>query len=150
ARAALLRPDALMVAGLIVLGVALAAATWGTWGQLDNDTGHDFAAADRVAHGDLPYVNFVYWYGPLAPFALGLAARLGGAGIVPLVGAGLVVATAIVAATYALGRVHAGRTGGFLAAALTAPLAFAPNQFSFVLPHTSAATYGILALLGTL
>jgi hypothetical protein len=142
-----LHPDVLPLLGLTVLSAALVALTWGTWGQLDNDTGHDFGAAARVAHGDLPYVDFTYWYGPLAPFALGLAARLGGSGLAPMIGSGLVVSVAIVLATYALGRAHAGRIGGFLAAALTAPPAFAPNQFSFVLPHTSSATYGILSLL---
>src|SRR5262249_48075782 len=134
--------------GLAVYCCALAALTWGAWGNLDNDTGHDFVAGTRVAHGEAPYADYVYWYGPLGPALLGLAARLGGSGVDPFVGLGLAVANLIVAATYALARTQVGALGAALAAAIAAPLAFAPNQFSYVLPHTSAATLGILAVLG--
>ena len=105
---------------------------------------------DRFAHGELPYVDSIYYYGPLAPALLGLAARVGGAGIGPFVALGLIVACAIVLATYALGRAAAGTLGGFLAAALVIPAAFGANQFSYVLPHTSAATIGILTVLAAL
>src|SRR5207244_3262998 len=81
-------------------------------------------AGTRFAHGELPYVDYVYWYGPLAPALLGLAAKLGGAGVVPFVGLGLAVAFLILAATYALARTFVGPLGAFLATALVAPLAF--------------------------
>jgi hypothetical protein len=136
--------------GLFLLVAIAAAATWRTWGGLDNDTGYDFVIGDRFAHGELPYVDSVYYYGPLAPALLGLAARIGGAGVAPFVALGLVIACAIVLATYALGRAAAGTLGGFLAAALVVPAAFGANQFSYVLPHTSAATVGILTVLAAL
>jgi hypothetical protein len=60
---------------------------------------------------------------------------------------GLIVALATVAATYALARTHAGALGAGIAAALAAAVAFSPNQFSFVLPHTGDASVGALLLL---
>ena len=66
--------DRVAIGALGLLFVALAVLTWGTWGDLGQDTGYDLVAGTRVAHGELPYVDFVYYYGPLAPFVLGLAA----------------------------------------------------------------------------
>ena len=147
---ALASADTRALGGLVVLVVIAVVAMWRTWGGLGNDTGYDFVIGDRFAHGELPYVDSVYYYGPLAPALLGLAARIGGAGVAPFVALGLVIACAIVLATYALGRAAAGTLGGFLAAALVVPVAFGANQFSYVLPHTSAATVGILTVLGAL
>ena len=59
--------DVIAVAGPATLFAVLAAATWGTWGDLDSDTGYDVVAGNLVAQGQLPYVDFVYYYGPLAP-----------------------------------------------------------------------------------
>ena len=70
-----------------------------------------------------------------------------GAGIGSAIGLGIVLSIAIVAVTYVLGRKLAGPTGGFLAAAITIPVAFGPTNLSFVLPHTYSATAGILATL---
>ena len=67
--------DALAVAGLATLLAGLAAATWGTWGDLDSDTGYDVVAGNLVAQGQFPYIDFVYYYGPLAPLLAGLATR---------------------------------------------------------------------------
>jgi hypothetical protein len=142
--------DFAALAGLALLAALAIVATWGAWGSLDNDTGYDFVIGDRFAHGELPYVDSVYYYGPLAPALLGLAARIGGSGIGPFVALGLIVACAIVLATFVLARSAAGALGGFLAAALVVPVAFGVNQFSYVLPHSSGATLGILTVLGVL
>lgn len=135
------------VAGIVVL---LAALTWRTWGDLGQDTGYDLVAASRVAHGALPYRDFFYYYGPLAPFTLGLATWLGGTGVAVAAAFGLVVTSAIVAVTYLLGRAIAGTRGAVAAATLTAAVAFMPTNFSFVLPHTESATLGTLLLLALL
>jgi len=150
ARSRLLRlaaADVVAVAGLAVLCAALLAVAWRTWGDLGSDTGYDLVAGARVAHGSLPYTGFVYYYGPLAPFVVGLATWLGGAGLAPAVGLGIVLALAIVAATYALARTQTTPVGAFAAAAIAAPLALGPGNLSFVLPHSESATVGILLLL---
>lgn len=139
--------DAAAVSGLVVFAATLAAVTWGRWGDLDSDTGYDVLAGIRVADGMLPYADFTYYYGPLAPFLSGLAVVLGGAGFAPSVVIGFLVAAGIVAATYALARALLDPLGAFLAAALTAAVAFVPNNYGFVLPHTHSATLGTLGVL---
>jgi len=139
--------DTLALAGLATLVAALAVATWGTWGDLDSDTGYDVVAGGLVAQGDLPYVDFVYYYGPLAPLLAGLVTWLGGAGVTSVAALGLLLTAGIVGATYALARTFVAPLGAFLAAALTTAVAFIPNNYSYVLPHTTAATLGTLLLL---
>src|SRR5207247_6144174 len=89
---ALTSAEVAAIGGLVVLVAIAVAATWRTWGGLDSDTGYDFVIGDRFAHGELPYVDSVYYYGPLAPALLGLAARIGGAGVAPFITLGLVIA----------------------------------------------------------
>lgn len=139
--------DALAVASLAGLVALLVPLTWGTWGDPGSDTGYDLVAGVRLAHGELPYVDYLYYYGPLSPAVLGLAALVGGDGLGPAVAVGLVLAIAIVFTTYAVARIFAAPLGAFLAAAITAPVAFAPNNFSFVLPHSTSAPLAILAAL---
>ena len=132
------------------LSLVLILVTWNTWGNPASDTGYDTLAGIRVAHGQLPYVDFTYYYGPLAPLGLGLASLLGGAGAWPSIGFGLAVALGIVFLTYALAASLAGPRGGFLAGALVAVVAFAPTELSFVNPHTTSATLGVLTALAFL
>jgi hypothetical protein len=142
-------PDVLALAGVALVSVVLVALTWARWGDLDNDTGYDLVAGWKVAHGAVPYRDFFYWYGPLAPALTGLALLVGGSStIAPAVALGLLVASATVALTYALARTHAGPLGAGIAATMAAAVAFSPNQFSFVLPHTGDASLGALFLLG--
>lgn len=143
-----LHADATAIAGLALFVVALAAATWGTWGDLDRDTGYDVVAGARVADGDMPYRDFTYYYGPLTPYLMGLVSLVGGTGFWPAVGVGFVITLAIIGMTYAVARPLVAPVGAFLAAALTAAVAFIPSNYSYVLPHTNAATLGTLLLLG--
>lgn len=138
------------IAALAVVGIVVALLTalvWGTWGDLGRDTGYDFVAATRVAHGQLPYVDYVYYYGPLAPFMLGLAALIGGTSVTTFVLIGLLLTYAIVAATYALARTQAGPLGAAIAAVTVAAIAFSPTNLSYVVPHTYSATFAILLTL---
>jgi hypothetical protein len=139
--------DTLALAGLGVLVVAIAAAAWGTWGDLDSDTGFDVIAGARLADGELPYRDFTYYYGPLGAGLLALLSGAGATGLSAAVGLGLVLTVAIIAATYALARTLVDPLGAFLAAAITAAVAFTPNNYSYVLPHAFAAPLGTLLLL---
>jgi hypothetical protein len=139
--------DVVAAGALALLGAVILAYTWNRWGNVDNDTGYDTLAGWRVAHGQLPYVDYVYYYGPLAPFALGLFSLVGGDGMAPALAFGLVIATAIVAATYVLARTRLNPLGAFLATALVLPVAFSSDQFSYVDPHTHSATLAILLSL---
>jgi hypothetical protein len=139
--------DVIALASVALLFALLSVLTWGTWGDLDSDTGYDVVAGMRVAHGELPYGDFTYYYGPLAPLATGLAAWIGGDGFAPAIVLGFAITIGLIAATYALARTFVGPLGSFLAAALTAAVAFIPNNYNFILPHTSSATIGTLLLV---
>jgi hypothetical protein len=138
------------VAGIATLTAGLLAVTWATWGNIGQDTGYDLVAGRLVAHGSVPYADFTYYYGPLSPAVLGLAARIGGDGIWPPIAVGVALTLAIVAATYVLARRLASTAGAVVAAAITAGVAFAPTNFSYVDPHSYSETLGILAVLGFL
>lgn len=142
--------DALALGGLATFSLGLLALVWGTWGDLDSDTGYDLVAATRMADGEFLYRDLTYFYGPLAPGLSALAVLIGGSGLGSAVALGLFVAGAIVLATYALARTMVGPFGASLAAALTASVALIPNNYSFVVPHTHAATLGTLGLLAML
>jgi hypothetical protein len=148
--AAAVSADTVAVGVLFLLSGAVALLAWGTWGDIGSDTGYDLVAGARVASGEVPYLDFVYYYGPLAPALLGLTALLGGSGLGPAVALGLVTTGAIIGATYALARRFSSPVGAFLAAAITAGVALEPTNFSFVLPHSSTATLALLCALGFL
>jgi hypothetical protein len=147
-RGVALTQDAVAIASVAVWTLVLVVATWGTWGDLDSDTGYDLLAATRLADGSVPYLDFTYYYGPLGPALAAVAVLVGGHGIGVGVAFGLVVTLLLVAATYAVGRIVLPPLGAGLAAGLTAAVALAPNNYGFVLPHTYDAPLGTLLLLG--
>lgn len=142
--------EAAVLAGLCVWTVAVAALTWGTWGDLTMDTGYDLLAAARTASGELPYVDYVYFYGPAAPLLLGGIYALTGAGVWPAVALGLVLGALAIALTYRLARVYVDPLPAGLAAALVAPAVVSSANNSYALPHSFSAPLGIVLALGAL
>ena len=140
-------PDALALGAVGVICAVLTAMTWHRWGGIGTDSGYDIAAGTRVAHGHLPYVDFVYYYGPLAPLLLGLIFWVGGASITSSVVLGLVVGVAILVATYLLARQLLGPFAAFVVTSLTAAIGFSPNEFGFVLPYSYDDALGLLFVL---
>ncbi len=65
-----------------------------TWGDLDSDTGYDVVAGALVADGRFPYIDFVYYYGPLAPLLAGLVSVVAGPGIGAIVALGFAITAA--------------------------------------------------------
>jgi hypothetical protein len=140
--------DALAITGSLLLAAILVVATWRTWGDLAADTGYDLLAGARLAGGELPYRDYVYYYGPLAPCLLALFYVVGGVGLGSAVALGLLLAFGCIVATYALARsLRLSPLGAFLAAAITAPVVLGPRSFNFVQPHTYSAPTGLLAAL---
>ena len=123
------------------------ALTWRTWGDLDRTPATTSSRRTRIADGELPYRDFTYYYGPLAPVLGALIQLVGVSPLTAAIALGLMVTTAILAATYILARSFVGPLGAALATALTAAVAVIPNNYNFVLPHTAAATLGLLCLL---
>jgi hypothetical protein len=150
ARALPLSADAVALIALAAWCVLLVALTWGTWGDLGRDTGYDLVAGARTAAGELPYVDYVYFYGPVAPLLLGGVFSVTGASFGAALAVGFVIVAAILGETYLLGRRLAGPLGGGLAAALAAVSAFATGNNAFVLPHSSSAPLAVAFALAVL
>jgi hypothetical protein len=150
ARSLALSADAVALLALAGWCLALVVLTWGTWGDLGRDTGYDLVAGSRVADGELPYRDFVYFYGPAAPLLLGGVYAVAGAGMGPTLAVGFAIVAVILAETYLLGRRLAGPLGGGLAAALAAVAAFGTGNNSFVLPHSTSAPLAVAFALGVL
>jgi 4-amino-4-deoxy-L-arabinose transferase-like glycosyltransferase len=130
--------------------VVLAALTWGAWGDLTMDTGYDLLAASRTAQGELPYVDYGYFYGPLAPLLLGGIYAVTGAAVWPAVALGLVLSVAATALTYRLARRFAGPPAAAAAGALVACAALSSANNSFVLPHSTSAPLAIVLALAAI
>jgi hypothetical protein len=144
------RSEAVVLAGLAVWTVLLGALTWATWGDVTMDTGYDLLAASRTAGGDLPYVDYVYWYGPVSPLLLGGLYAATGVAIWPAVLMGGIVAIALVLGTYRLARRLVDPLPAALAAAIVAPAAVSSANNSFVLPHATGAPLGVALALGAI
>jgi hypothetical protein len=143
--------DFAAVSGLLAFVTVLIAVTWRAWGDFGGDTGYDLLAASRLVGGELPYRDFTYYYGPLAPALLGLAFWIGPAGIGSAIALGLVLGVGATLMTYALARSSGlDPLEAFLVGAITAPVVFGPHAYNFVLPHTFSAPTGICAALGFL
>jgi hypothetical protein len=136
--------ESVAVGACVLAIVLIAVLTWSTWGDLSSDTGYDASAGLRVAHGAVPYADFTYFYGPLAPGLVGLATWIFGAGMGVSVAIGLLVTAAILATTFALARIVSGVVAACVATVITAAVAFVPDNYSYVLPHTNASTLGTL------
>jgi len=136
-----------VLAGLFVV---LAALTWGTWGDLTMDTGYDLLAASRTAQGELPYVDYEYFYGPLGPLLLGGIYAVTGTAVWPAAALGLVLAAAATAMTYRLARRFAPPPAAAAAGALVACAALSSANNSFVLPHSTSAPLAIVLALAAI
>ncbi len=136
-----------VLAGVFVL---LAALSWGAWGDLTMDTGYDLLAASRTAQGELPYVDYEYFYGPLGPLLLGGIYAVTGAAVWPAAALGLVLAAAATALTYRLARRFAGPPAAAAAGALVAAAALSSANNSFVLPHSTSAPLAIVLALAVI
>ena len=142
-----LTAESVAVAACVLAIVLLAALSWATWGDLSSDTGYDASAGFRIAHGAVPYADFTYFYGPLAPAVVGLGTWLFGSGIGVSIAIGLLITAAILAATFTFARIISGVVAACVATTITAAIAFVPDNYSYVLPHTNAATLGTLFVL---
>lgn len=141
------RETALAAGAVSLLCAVLVYLTWHRWGGIDTDSGYDIAAGTRVAHGQLPYADFVYYYGPLAPMLAGLAVWIGGSGMAAAAVLGFCVGAAILSSVFILSHRLAGPFGAFVATSLTAAIGFSASEFGFVLPYTFADPLGLLCVL---
>jgi len=142
--------DAVVFGGVLVWTAVLAALSWGRWGDLTMDTGYDMLAASRTADGELPYVDYTYFYGPLGPLLLGAIYSVTGAAVWPAVVLGLVLALLAIWLTFRVARVFVAPLPAGFAAALVAVATVSSANNSYVLPHATSAPLGIVLALAAL
>lgn len=148
-RAAVQREGVLLGALAVFAGIAVV-LTWATWGDVSRDTGYDLLAGSRSAHGALPYVDYVYYYGPFAPFLLGGVFSVLGTSLAPAIALGLVLAIGILGLTYVVARRLTSPLGAALAAGLVLAGVCGADNSSYILPHSFSAPLAILATLAAL
>ena len=140
--------EAVALGGLALWVAVLLVATWGTWGDPTMDTGYDLLAASRTAHGELPYLDYVYSYGPVAPLLLAAVYAVTGVAMWPAFALGVVLSLVVIGLTYRVGRLVLEPLAAALAAALVATLAFTSANNSYVMPHTTSAPLVTALVLG--
>jgi hypothetical protein len=139
--------DRWVLAALGLLFVAFAALTWKTWGSPQSDYGVELTTADRLAHGASLYDDVRYFYGPLGVYPLGLAFKLFGTSFTTAFAFGLLQALAIFASFHALARTWLTPAFAGAATAIVIAIGFTGTLFGYVAPHTTSATFGMLAIL---
>lgn len=139
--------DLIAIGALTLLFAAIAAYTWGKWGAPEIDAGAELTTADRLIHGQLPYADIRYYYGPLGLYGLAGAFKLLGTSFTTAYVFGLAQAAAILLAFYALARTWVRPAAAGLGTAVLLGIGFSGTAFNFVLPHTNSATIGILCVL---
>ncbi|MEH3054373.1 MAG: hypothetical protein PGN13_10265 [Patulibacter minatonensis] len=127
--------------------VVLVAASWKRWGDPVSDVGLDLTIAAHWADGLVPYRDVRYWYGPLGIGSLTAAFAVFGAQLWTAVALGLTITGAITELSRRLARRWLAPLPSLGVAAMVLSIAFGGSLFDFTMPHTFAATTGLLALL---
>jgi hypothetical protein len=139
--------DARAIGALGVLLALLVAITWHKWGAPEIDAGSELTTAAQVVHGNLPYDDVRYFYGPLGVYTLAGAFEVFGISLATAYALGLAVTAGICASFYALARQLLRPLAAALSTAVLMAIAFSGTQFNFILPHTNSATFGLLLLI---
>jgi len=115
--------------------------TWGAWGNLTIDSGHELYIPALLAQGKTLYRDVWFMYGPAAPYFTSYLFRLFGVHLNVLYWAGSLSALGSAIFLYLIGLRLGSWLVGWSAGALVVMEAFQPSLFCFPLPYTSAAVY---------
>ena len=116
--------------------------TWGAWGNLTIDSGHEMYIPSLLAQGKQLYRDVWYMYGPAAPYFTSFLFRLFGVNLNVLYWAGSLSALGSAVFLFLIGVRLSSWLIGWTAGAVILLEAFQPSLFCFPLPYTSAAVYG--------
>jgi len=133
------------ILGLLLLGVLWAVklyTTWGAWGNLTVDSGHEMYVPAMLAEGKQLYRDVWFTYGPAAPYFTSYLFRLFGVNLSVLYWAGSLSALGSSVFLYLCGMRLSSPVIGWTAGAVISMEAFQPSLFCFPLPYASAAVYG--------
>jgi hypothetical protein len=127
---------------LIALWAVKLYTTWGAWGNLTVDSGHEMYVPAMLAEGKQLYRDLWFPFGPGAPYFTSYLFRLFGERLNVLYWAGSLSALGSAIFLYLTGMRLSFWLGGWTAGAVVLMEAFQPSFFSFPLPYSSAAVYG--------
>ena len=127
---------------LVVLWVAELIVTWGAWGNLTIDSGHEMYVPALLAEGKTLYRDTWFMYGPAGPYFVAYLFRLFGIHLTVLYWAGALSALVSSVMLYVTGMYLSSWLMGWTAGAVLLVEAFAPSLFCFPLPYSFSAVYG--------
>jgi hypothetical protein len=127
---------------LFILWAVKLYTTWGAWGNLTVDSGHEMYVPAMLAEGKQLYRDLWFPFGPGAPYFTSYLFRLFGTRLNVLYWAGSLSALGSAIFLYLTGMRLTNWLAGWTAGAVVLMEAFQPSMFSFPLPYSSAAVYG--------
>lgn len=133
------------ITALLLLAVLWAVklyTTWGAWGNLTVDSGHEMYVPAMLAEGKVLYRDLWFPFGPGGPYFTSYLFRLFGVRLNVLYWAGSLSALGSAIFLYLTGMRLSSWLVGWTAGAVVLLEAFQPSVFSFPLPYSSAAVYG--------
>ncbi|MDO9353024.1 MAG: hypothetical protein Q7T55_04985 [Solirubrobacteraceae bacterium] len=141
------RADLVSWAILLLYVAVLLLLSWKRWGNPLGDVGLDLTVASGWLDGVLPYRDVRYWYGPLGIGVLATAFAVLGSHLWVAMLVGLAQTALIAELTRRLARrwLPVPATLGVVAVVLS--IGFSGTLSNFTMPHTFAATTGLIALL---
>lgn len=119
-------------------------STWGAWGNLTIDSGHEMYIPALLAQGKMLYRDVWFNFGPLAPYFNSYLFRLFGIHLSVLYWAGSLAALGGAVFLYVAGMELSAWPIGWTAGAVMLIEGFQPSLFCFPLPYSFAALYGCL------
>jgi hypothetical protein len=130
--------------GLFLLWGWQVHSTWGAWGNLTIDSGHEMYIPAVLAEGKMLYRDVWFNFGPLAPYFNSYLFRLFGIHLNVLYWAGSLAALGAAAFLYIAGMQLSAWPIGWTAGAVVLLEGFQPSLFCFPLPYSFSAAYGSL------
>jgi hypothetical protein len=118
--------------------------TWGAWGTMSIDSGHEMYVPAMLAQGKQLYRDLWFMYGPGSPYINACLFRIFGIHLNVLYWAGSLSALGSAIFLFLTGIELSSPLAGWTAGAIVVIEAFQPSHFSFPLPYTFASVYGCL------
>ncbi|HRY30764.1 MAG TPA: hypothetical protein P5079_12100, partial [Elusimicrobiota bacterium] len=137
---------------LFALNLLLFLLFYGKFGDILIDSSREATVPWRILHGQVPYRDFQYEYGPFSAYLFALLYKLFGVHLAVLQGTGLAVSVLVSGLIHRLCRIFIERTPSLLASVFFVFVFafqhyFPNNNFNFIFPYSYSATFGIFFLL---
>ena len=142
--------DGVWAAVLLSLLILVVASAWGRALDPIIDTGRDLYIPEQIRQGTKLYRDVLYYYPPLAPYALAAITSVTGSSLRAYTGIGTAIALLTMAALYTLGRVAGSARAGGSAALLFAACSVysvSGRTSNYFFPYAHAATLAMLFFL---